>query len=206
MVESGPGHPSTSEFESVEMFEMKSAAPLLALFVLLVAPAGARGSWPDGENLVAPAPSTEGWDVLKRDEGAYTSTLWERKEAGLDDSYVVDVLAGYNEQLPAFREEQDAPGKKACKSFDSKVLEDSPTQGYPRLVWRTLCVGEKGFVSTSLQVAIQGRERFYHIQKVWRGEVPDQDLARWRERITAISVCDTRDPKRPCPPSVETVP
>ncbi len=185
---------------------MKSATLLLPLLLLLAVPAHAQEAWPPGENLVAPVFSTAGWDVLKRDEGAYTSTLWERKEAGLDDSFVVDVLDGYNEQLAAFREEQDAPGKKACKSFDSEVLEHSPTRGYPRIVWRTRCVGEKDFVSLSLQVAIQGRESFYHIQKVWRGDVPEEDVARWRKRIAAVSVCDTRDPERPCPPGVETVP
>lgn len=184
---------------------MKRAALFFLLFPLVVIPL-AQADWFPGENLLTSfIPSTEEWEALeKKEEGLYTR-LWQKKGADLSDSYSVSVILGLEEKLSEFRDNQDAPGKKSCVIFESEVLDQSPVNGYSRLMWRTRCGGKNGFVASILQVAIQGRDSFYHVQKIWRVDVSEQEMALWRERLSSTSVCDTRDPERPCPKEFQRV-
>jgi hypothetical protein len=177
---------------------MKRSA-LLLLFLPLFALSPVRAAWIPGENLLTPVPPSKDWEVSEKKEGDFRSRLWQKKGEGIKDSYIVSIISGFNKKLPEFRDEQDNPGKKNCETFDSEVLDDSETNGYSRLMWRTRCGGKSGFTASILQVAIQGHDSFYHVQKIWRGEVPEKEMAFWREQLSSTSVCDTRGPKNPCP-------
>jgi len=175
---------------------------LLPLFVIPLA----QADWFPGENLLTSfSPSTEEWEALEKKEEGLHTRLWQRKGAGLNDSYSVSVISGLEEKLSKFRNDQYAPGKKSCETFESEVLNESPTNGYSRLMWRTRCGDKGGFVASILQVAIQGRDSFYHVQKIWRADVPEQEMALWLERLSSISVCDTGEPERPCPEGFKRV-
>lgn len=184
---------------------MKKAMLFVLLFLPFAIPL-AQADWFPGENLLTPfVPSTEEWEALEKKEEGFHSRLWQRRGAGLSDSYSVSVISEPEEELSKFRESQDVPGKKSCETFESEVLNESPTNGYSRLMWRTRCGGKNGFVASILQVAIQGRDSFYHVQKIWRADVSEQEMALWRERLSSISVCDTREPQRPCPEGFKRV-
>jgi hypothetical protein len=183
---------------------MKKSTLLFLLSPFFVIPLAQ--AWFPGENLLTPfMPASEEWEAFEKNEEGFQSRLWQRKGAGLSDSYAISVFSGVEKKLSEFRESQDAPGEKHCKTFKSDVLDESPTNGYSRLMWRTRCAGKDGFVASILQVAVQGRDSFYHVQKIWRADVAEQELALWRERLSAISVCDTRDPNRPCPEGFERI-
>jgi hypothetical protein len=184
---------------------MKKATLCVLLFHLSVIPL-AQADWFPGENLLTSfMPSTDEWEALEnKEEGVYTR-LWQRKGAGFSDSYSVAVIPGHAKKLSEFREIVDTPGKKHCGAFESEVLNDSPTNGYSRLMWRTRCSGKGGFVVFTLQVAIQGRDSLYHVQKIWRADVSEQEMTLWRERLSSTSVCDTREPKSPCPEGFQRV-
>lgn len=180
------------------MSNMQKMSAIALLLGFLAVP-GSSAGWSPGENLITPAFPSEEWEVLEKRDGAVYSRLWQKKGRGFDDSYVVTVISGYEEELVNFRNKQDAPGRANCERFESDILEELPANGYSRQVWLTRCVGKDGFNASILHVAIQGRESFYHIQKTWRFDVPEGDLLLWQERLITISVCDTRDPERSCP-------
>lgn len=179
---------------------MKRATLAILLFPLFAVPL-AQADWAPGENLVIPfSPSTDAWEVLEKQQEGFHSRIWQRKGAGLNDSYVISVLSGHEENLAAFRKTLDDPGAASCETFTSEALDETPANGYSRLMWRTRCRSKDGFVASMLQVAIQGHDNFYHVQKIWRhAEVPEPEMASWRERLASISVCDTRDSNRLCP-------
>ncbi len=184
---------------------MKRVTLLVLLFPLFVIPP-AQARWYPGENLVTSfIPSSEEWEAFERKEDRLYTRLWQRKGHGFSDSYAVSVVPGVEDKLSTSRETLDAPGKKSCETFESEVLNESPTNGYSRLMWRTRCSGKDGFVAAVLQVVIQGRDSFYHIKRAWRVDVSEQEIALWEERLLSASVCDTRDPDRPCPKGFERV-
>ena len=45
--------------------------------------------------------------------------MWESKEKGMADAYVVNIQGGNKSKLERVREIQDEPGKKSCQSFES---------------------------------------------------------------------------------------
>jgi hypothetical protein len=184
---------------------MKKITLCVILFHLFIIPL-ARADWFPGENLLTPfIPSTDEWEALEKKEDGFYARLWQRKGAGFSDSYSVSVIRGREDKLYEFRKIQDAPGKKGCETFESEILNESPTNGYSRLMWRTRCGGKGGFVASTLQVAIQGHDSLYHVSKIWRADVSAQEMALWRERLSSISVCDTREPKSPCPEGFQRV-
>jgi hypothetical protein len=180
--------------------KMKKATLALLLFPLF-ALSLAQADWSPGENLMIPfSPSTDTWEASDKQQEGFHSRLWQRKGAGLDDSYAISVVTGLEIDLAAFRQIQDDPGTKHCKTFTSDTLDETPVNGYSRLMWRTRCRDKDGFLASMLQVVIQGHDNFYHVQKIWRRvEVPETEMTSWRERLASISVCDTRDSNRPCP-------
>lgn len=185
---------------------MKGIVVSVILGLTLWATRPVQAGWPPGENLLTPfQPSTEEWEVWQKEEEGLYSVLWQKKGAGLNDSYAVSVMNGYKKSLSKFRETQDEPGKEHCKAFESQIIEGSPTNGYSRLIWSTRCSGEDGFVAITLQVALQGHDSFYHVQKIWRSEVSEQEMGVWRERLSSVSVCDTRKPESPCPEGFDRV-
>lgn len=178
---------------------MRSTSLISLVLVLTAAPAGGA-SWHRGENLLTTfVPSPEEWVAFERSEGDLYTTLWRRKGAEESDTFAVTVIEKFKHDLADFREAQDAPGKLRCERFDSEILEDAPVNGFPRLMWRTLCERDDGFTASILHVAIQGRDSFYHVQKMWRVEVTETELSTWEDRLRSASVCDTRRKGPPCP-------
>ena len=178
---------------------MKRVTLFVLLFALFVIPP-AQARWSPGENLLTSfIPSTEEWEAFEKNEGGVHTEEWRKRGHGRSDRYAVSVMPGLKEELSVFREAMDAPGKEGCRTFESEVLNQSPTNGYSKLIWRTRCFDKDGLRATLLLVAIQGRDSFYYLMRVWHGDVPEQEMGFWQERLSLTSVCDTRDPDRPCP-------
>lgn len=184
---------------------MPRPVPTLVAFILALIPA-VGAAWTRGENLLTIfVPSDEEWVAYVKSDGDLKSNLWKRKGAGESDSYAVSTIHKYKQDLAAFRKAQDAPGQEHCDRFVSETLDETPTNGYPRLLWRTRCENDDGFTASILQVAVQGRDSFYHIQKTWRAEVSDAEFTTWRDLLQAVSVCDTRRKEQPCPEGFQRV-
>lgn len=164
------------------------------------------GEFYKGENLVTPYEMDSGkWEVLRKIEGSFKSTLWRSKEKGMADAYVVNIQGGNRSQLKSVRKIQDAPGEKSCQSFKSVDLDHIPNKNYESVMWRTICTNGDDFKAQILQLAIKGKDSIYHIQKIWRGNVPDEEMNNWIEAFKKIYVCDTREEEKQCHAGYEKV-
>lgn len=174
---------------------------LLAISILAAFPAL---GWHRGENLLTTfVPSANEWIAYEMTEGNFESGLWKKKGAEDTDWYSVSLIRKHKQEVAAFRAIQDAPGRESCDRFESQTLDETLTNGYPRLMWRTLCEDDEGYTASILHVAIQGRDSFYHVQRIWRSEVPDGDLAEWQALLQSTDLCDTRRKKQKCPEGFE---
>lgn len=178
------------------------------LFIALsVLPLSAfSGDFYKGENLITPYElDSDKWDVLQKVEGSFKSMMWRSKERGMSDSYVVNIQGGNTSKLQRVRREQDALGKKSCQSFESIDLESLPNKNYESVMWRTVCTNGDDFKAQILQLAIKGRDSIYHIQKIWRGDVSDDEMKIWVETLRKVYVCDTHEKDKHCPSGYEKV-
>jgi hypothetical protein len=103
----------------------------------------------------------------------------------------------------------EALAAQACSSESTHVVATTKENGYRVKVFQLFCptnlqteMGEVTFVKT-----IEGRDKFYVVQKAWRterfdpGEVPltSEEIVEWVGYLRSVSVCDTRMKKRKCP-------
>lgn len=159
-----------------------------------------------GENLITPYELDEDkWEVLKRVKGSFKSMMWRSKAKGMADTYIVNIQGGNNSSLTEVKRIQDAPGEKACENFESIELAMLPNQYYDSTVWRTICTNGPNFKAQILHAAIKGKDSIYHVQKIWRGEVADNEMKKWVSAFNKIYVCDTRDKNKACPKDYEKV-
>ncbi len=177
--------------------------PLLIAFVVVASATTSRAvELHEGENIIAAfVPSADEWDEHQNPTQAGT-VLWTNKTKG-NDQYVATIRRGFRTVLAAFRDAQDAPGKERCDTFTSTTIDEGSANGYPRLIWRTLCERDDGAKSAILHLALQGDDRFYHIMRIWRLGVTDPDVMLWTARFKQYIVCDTRKPDHPCSEGAE---
>jgi hypothetical protein len=163
--------------------------------------------WPAGENPVieTPALTSDEWSVFSKQEGPSRSRLWQSKARGTDDVFVVTTIRLGSIEPRVFRDVQDGPGRESCDRFESIDLVRKESDGLPAELWRTECFLAGELATQIVQVVIVGRESLYHVQKVWKGAVPEAGRADWIERISSVYICDTRGIGRPCPANVELV-
>ena len=175
------------------------AAALIAL--LASSPVTAEGFF-YGENLLVEVPdSPSDWDVMAKDGANIHSRIWIRKGDDYPETFMINTLNGMKENLESFRRIQDDAGRKKCDKLESSVIDSSPRNGFLCLMWTTKCVrgGEHTWTAATIQLAIQGNDSLYHIQKGWRSKFSNQEWALWKNRLSSASVCDTRKPDLQCP-------
>ncbi len=154
----------------------------------------------EGENLIVPYElSSEKWEILTKKEGKFRSMLWRSKESGMRDAYAVNIRYGSNKKPSKMRKEQDKPGKKACKSFESIELDPIDNQNYKSLLWRTVCLKEDNSKAQILNLAIKGKDSTYHLLKIWQKNVSATELNKWVDKFRTVYVCDTRIEDKHCP-------
>ncbi|WP_346840049.1 hypothetical protein [Microbulbifer sp. SAOS-129_SWC] len=180
---------------------------LIALLFSLLPGLLIADDWRQGENLVTPyKPAENQWELLRKDTPDERGMMWRSKQYGFNDSYVVTVYPGLTKSLISMRTLNDAPGKKSCtKRFKSIDLQPIANRNYPSLFWRTECETGQGFKAQMINLLIQGKDSFYHIRKVWRGDEVKPDVSTWVSRLAGIYVCDTRDETKACPTDYKKV-
>ena len=160
----------------------------------------------EGENLLTPYDlDSEKWEVLTNVEDSFKSMIWKSKEKGMADMYVVNIQGGNKSKLKRVRKIQDDPGRKACQKFESLELEPIPNKNYKSIMWRTVCTNGEDFKAQILHLAIKGQDSIYHLQKIWRGEVLENDMKSWISTFKKVYVCDTRKEEKLCPTEYKRV-
>ena len=162
--------------------------------------------WHFGENLITPYSELySDWVHHVKPGKNEHSKMWQHPEKGFSDSYVVTVKKGYQIDLKDYRNIQDAPGHSRCKPFTSVVLKTPRINSFDSLLWVTNCKTSNKYQASIVHMAIQGKDSFYHIQKIWKYKVDGKEMKKWWDEISKTYVCDTRDPKKLCPSGFKKV-
>jgi ABC-type iron transport system FetAB ATPase subunit len=179
---------------------------LLLITLLTLSLSALADEFYKGENLITPHEmDADKWEVLQKVEGSFRSMMWRSIEKGMADTYIVNIQGGNKSALAEVREIQDAPGLKSCESFDSIDLDPILSTNFESMMWRTVCSNGPDFKAQILQLAIKGNDSIYHIQKIWRGELAEDEIDKWVTTFENIYVCDTREENKQCLSSFEKV-
>lgn len=153
-----------------------------------------------GENLITPYSGfLSGWRVLVENKENYHSRMWQHPVDGFNDAYVVSVSTPERKVLSQIRSIIDMPGYNSCVKFSTLTLQSTSNSSYPSELWQTHCKKKDGGEAKILHLILQGQDSFYHIQKIWQGNVVTQEIAEWQERFQQIYLCDSRIDKPACP-------
>ncbi len=126
------------------------------------------------------------------------------------DQVAVNILYGPSQQSP-----QDLLAQRVqliqreCEDTALGPVSPLVENGYETALRAVACTKAKkwGQGEVSLYKAWRGRDAMYLVARSWRGApfdkthvpVPPETTLQWLAFVQSIVLCDTRDPKRPCP-------
>ncbi len=127
-----------------------------------------------------------------------------------DEAIVVQRIDGSKESPKALVSAQIDGSRKNCEGLQVGPLDEAAINGYKAATVRFACTkstrtGKSGLM---MVVAVAGKDAVHVIQRMWLGApvganepvpVPDTVIAAWDVFAAGVTVCDTRDPKHPCP-------
>jgi hypothetical protein len=179
-----------------------------AVFLLSVASAGADGEL-IGENLVTKIPSGYELGFQQETDQAKMMEFIPEGESVEDWSEMITIQLFHPANKNAkFYESLDSSVKHACENGSTHVTATREENGYPVQVFQMYCptnlktgMGEVTFLKT-----IEGKDKFYVVQKAWRTEkyseddipMTEEDFAKWIRFLKDVYVCDSRVESRKC--------
>lgn len=198
---------------------MKPPVPtMLVVFACLSAAGCAQtpppGAGLGGEQLLVPLPPGD-WVVgHSAAEGNRLTTEYVPRGQTVEDRtqmLTVQIFRGDPTPALAFLERAKAVAEREqpCDLTDFSIVGSRKVNGYDGSRAQLFCTRgkrtDKGEI-TFLQ-ALRGRDSLYVVQRAWRGPayttrslpVTPDDIAAWNTHLNRVSVCDSRDPARPCP-------
>lgn len=174
----------------------------LAAIALLIAPLGYATDLTTGENLITQfGPEFSDYDKYRPftlDEHDNYTQLWRSIERGFSDHYSINIVDARGKTLDAFKTAQDETVERICLNHDATAIENKVINGYQAISWQTSCEQEK-LTITSIELAIMGNEKFYHLRKLWKIPVTNEKVTEWEALISQTSVCDTAQDQHSCP-------
>lgn len=118
-------------------------------------------------------------------------------------------LGAKNITHEAFQQNMAIGWLAACKGGEVAPIKKGVENGYAFSMWVQTCPNNPatGKPEDTLFKAIKGNDSYYVVQKAFRFEPTDEQIARWVLYLRTVGVCDTRLADRPCPESLkQTVP
>lgn len=126
------------------------------------------------------------------------------------DEVAVNIIYGAPKQSPQqLLADRIASVERECEDAAVGPVSPSVENGYETAMRATACTKVKrlGQGEVTLYKAWKGREAMYLVARSWRGPpfekghvpVPPETTLQWLAVIQSIVLCDSRDPKRPCP-------
>lgn len=184
-------------------FGMRMAGPAPALgLVLFCSPLvpGCAATSRYGESLLAPTPpgyartartATDGLEFVEMVPGGQGASSWTEMVA------IQTFKGGVEEGDPVhFSAWMADRWRDDCPQGTVGPVEAGVRNGYPAAFWRMDCERSvsTGGPQHTLTLAIEGSYAFYTVQKTWRSNPPEKEIASWtRGFFDAVSVCDSRN-------------
>jgi hypothetical protein len=185
--------------------------PAFLLALALATPAMAQ-TQPPGERLLLNPP--DGWTPVQvqRTDKLLVTKLFQpgENEKTWTQSVTVMVDAVNNQPPRAFVESIIAYSRDNCEAVGPGPVSEAQINGYPMASVTITCTKGRasGLGSFLLAQAIRGRDGMYVVQRQWRGPAfgkndspafPPNMLKDWGEFAKTVGLCDSRNPKHPCP-------
>lgn len=155
-----------------------------------------------------------GWTVVPTQRGGNVE-LTEIVPPGQDrqnwtDQVAVNIIYGVPQESPAeLLAERFRAIQAECDSTTLGPVAPSMENGYATALRAIACTKVKKWDQgeVSLYKAFRGRDAMYLVARSWRGPpfdkghvpVPQETTIKWLAFVQSIILCDTQDPKRPCP-------
>jgi len=160
-----------------------------------------------GENLLQPMPLPEDqWTATQSTEGKMEMVTWTKADGG-DRVKTIVMLGSGGYPVGHFMDVNFKGGRESCKSFESKVLDESPINGFGRALWLGNCTQPDGAMVAALWLYISGKDSSYALFRQWNGTPTAAALDQWVAYFKAVKVCDTRKRRNaPCEDPVVAVP
>jgi hypothetical protein len=184
----------------------------LIIGLTIMAPALAFAAL-QGENLLVPP--LAGWSQAYAAAGNGIRLVEYVPQGQTVDSWsqmaTIEIFFGHGGMNPRDLELKVVEGfRQNCEAMHVTDLGTGTSSSLPAARWVTYCskVKQLGKGEITYFQAISGKEHFYLVQRSWRGApfdiakplpISDSLLKEWEAYLNQLSVCDSRDPKRPCP-------
>lgn len=114
-------------------------------------------------------------------------------------------LGAKNVTHEAFQANMEKGWLAACKDGEIAPIKKGVENGYAFSMWVQTCPlnPATGKPENTLFKAIKGNDSYYVVQKAFRFDATDEQIARWTLYLRTVGVCDTRLADRPCPKLLE---
>lgn len=101
----------------------------------------------------------------------------------------------------AFQVEMEKGWLAACKAGETAPIKKGVENGYAFSMWVQTCPlnPATGKPENTLFKAIKGNDSYYVVQKAFKFEPTDEQIARWTLYLRTVGVCDSRLTDRACP-------
>lgn len=156
----------------------------------------------DSENLITEfGPDFSDYDMYQpftMDEHNTYTQVWRSKERGFSDHYAITIVDADGQSLDSFKTTQDESIGRICLKNEATPVEQKTINGYQAMTWTNTCEQEK-LTITSIELAIMGNARFYHLRKLWKIPVTDEKVNEWQTLLSHTNVCDTENANHACP-------
>lgn len=185
------------------------AAAAVALAVQAALPAAAEKP-PQGEILLVNPPPTWNPEVLQKNDKGMVTRLLPPGQTDKDwtEMITVQIQAGKGAMPRPYLDSVVNYSRANCEAAGTGAVNETTINGYPYAAMTVTCTKGKasGKGSIVLIHAIRGTDALYVVQRQWRGPAFDKNQAapmpreiaeQWR--TFSVGLCDTRDPKHPCP-------
>jgi hypothetical protein len=115
----------------------------------------------------------------------------------------VQIFHTLRDVAPAeYRSRLEKLGAEACPGASFAKVKDGTENLYPMVIWSQRCPlnQQSGKPEFTWFKAVQGRDRFYVVQKAFKAEPTPKQLKAMTALLDGAKVCDSRVPGQRCKP------
>jgi len=178
-------------------------AATLSLVLCLAAFAAPAHAQMVNENLLVVVPDGYKIDFRDHNDQRLINEMVPEAQKVTDWTEMVTVQIFYHlvATPEQFKSRMESLWAESCANSSSHVVSFGLENGYPVGVFKLTCPLNKdtGKPEITWMKAIQGKDSFYVVQKAFKFEPTDDDVAKWMRYLRRVAVCDSRVPERACP-------
>jgi len=177
--------------------------PRLLLYIMLTLPIVCLAELKD-ENLLQNLPQGYKVDYQTQQGSVMLTEMVPQAESVNNWTEMLTTqvyLGAKNISHELFQVEMGKGWLAACKNGEIATIKNGVENGYAFLMWVQMCPlnPATGKPENTLFKAIKGNDSYYVVQKAFKFEPTNEQIARWTLYLRTVGVCDSRLTDRACP-------